>query len=1246
MRIGSFSSAHSFVSLLGVAIAATSSTLSTAQTSVSAAPTADSAYAQTSRTAQHQSTSQTQRITIEKNYGKLPISFEANRGPANGRMKFLARGSGYELYLTGQEAILALHTPQSGSQGEQARPGVGQLGKAYQPRLVKTDLVRMQLRGANPGAQPGGVDLLTGTANYFIGNDRSKWRTGVPTYSKVRFSAVYPGIDLIYYGNQSQLEYDFVVAPDASPKAIRLHFAGARKVTLTADGNLAISAQDGQIAFHKPVVYQEIDGRRLMIPGQFTLLDAHSVAFSVGRYDHSRPLIIDPVLVYSTYVGGSSGAGVSSMAVDKAGNVYVTGTTGSFDLPVTAGAYQTTNRDLYGSPTVFIAKLNAAGTALVYSTYLGGTGQPFNGFLGGYDGWTACGPDNIYTTFAPYYSSCGDYAGAIAVDGSGNAYVTGSTFSSDFPVSAGAFQSTSKSAPSIPTGFVTKLDATGTTLLYSTYLGGSGYGYGGGDWGSTITVDAAGDAYVAGHTFSHDFPISAGAFQTSAATSNLETDGFVTKLNPTGTALLYSTYLGGSGYDIPYWYETGLTVLPGGDGVNGIAIDGAGNAYVTGVTYGGFPTTPGAYQTTFEPPQYCNPDNYFCAFASMSFVAKINPTGTDLLYSTCLGGSGLQFGQTQGYAIAIDGSGNAYVTGIAAVPDFPVTPGAFKETGVGAFITKLNSAGSDLVYSTFLSDSVGISAIALDGAGNAYVTGSAGDGLPVTPGAFQSTLSGSSDAFLSELNASGSALVYSTYLGGSGGASASSFALDGAGNVYIAGSAGPDFPVTAGALQTGITGSGDGFVAKLNLAAATTSIPTTTTLVVDVNPQPLGMPNTFSVTVTSVGSSSVPVGDVILNIDGAHVTTLTLDGSGKADYTISSLTLGSHVIQAIYEGSSTFEVSNAILTESVIVPAAPTFSPAGGKYIASVVVTLSEATPAATVYFTTNGSSPTVASPVYTGPFTIASGYVVVKAIAALYGYAPTPIVQAAYSIVPQTPTPVISLAPGLYPVGQTVTITDAIPTATIRYTTNGSTPTTHSNWYNGPFPLTGDETIRAIAISTTEASSNMASATYTTFTQPPTFSIDAGKFLGSVTVTISDPSPAPYATIHYTLDGTDPTSASPVYSGPLTFSSYMRLRARVIFKGYPPTAISEAIYYLYAQTPAPVISPASGAYPVGQAITITDANPAATIRYTTDGSTPTTHSNWYHGSIVLTGSETVKAIAVSTGEANSDVASATYAVH
>jgi hypothetical protein len=679
-------------------------------------------------------------------YGKLPLSFEANQGQTDPRVKFLSRGAGYTLFLTQDSAVLAL--------------------RAKDKTQATNAVLRMKLQGANAHASVAGAQPLPGKSNYFVGNHPNQWRTNVPTFGAVTYAGVYPGIDLVYHGNQRLLEYDFVVSPGADPRTIDLRFQGARKLSVNREGALVIGLGGNEVIEHAPVVYQQIGGVRKTLAGKYVLRGRGRVGFGVAEYDRSRALVIDPVLAYSTYLGGSGPDTSAGIALDASGNAYVSGSTRSSDFPISSGAFQTAlaSGTYYNT---FVSKLNASGSALLYSTYLGGSGGDYG--VGG---------------------AGGDYATSVAADASGNAYVTGVTYSSDFPTTSGAFQ-TSIVAHG-PNAFVSKLNAAGSSLLYSTYLSQSGQV--GHSQGGGIAVDASGNAYVTG-TASADFPTTPGAFQTTFGGG--EINAFVSKLNAAGSGLLYSTYLGGSSYDV------------GG----GIAIDASRNAYVTGYTLSSdFPTTPGAFQTA---------SGGGIDYPYDAFVSKLNATGSALLYSTYLGGSNADVGA----GIAVDASGNAYVTGGTYSTDFPTTPGAFQTTldgNIDCFVSKLNPTGSALVYSTYLGGT-GFdqgSGIAIDASGNAFVIGDTdSSNFPTTPGAVQTTYSSDGNAFVTTLNTIGSALLYSTYLRNSYSYEAGGIAADGSGNVYVTGYTwDSEFPTTPGAFQTTFRGGEyDAFVIKLGL---------------------------------------------------------------------------------------------------------------------------------------------------------------------------------------------------------------------------------------------------------------------------------------------------------------------------------------------------------------------------------------------------------------------------------------------
>lgn len=551
-------------------------------------------------------------------YGNLPMSFEANSGQLDSRVKFFARGEGYALFLTQAEAVLTLQIAGSALRNAGSRKAINSYpGPQSAIMNSRACALRMKFAGAKSAPRLAGEGELEGKSNYFIGRDPRKWRTGVATYKSVRYYDLYPGIDLLYYGNQRQLEYDFIVAPGADPKAARVSFEGADRLEIDAKGELVIHTEAGEVRQPKPFAYQQSDGVKAEVACRYRLEGRREVAFDLGRYDSGSELVIDPVLSYDAYLGGSLFDTVAGIAVDAAGSVYVAGTATSADFPVTPGAIQSTLRCARENCTnVFVAKLNAAGTALDYSTYLGGN-------------WF-------------------DQGLGITVDSSGSAYVTGSTGSSDFPITPGAYQTVFKSFGDV---FVAKLNHSGTALVYSTYLGGNN-----GERGQAIAIDSSGNACVAGDTFSRDFPTTANALQPVYIPSSCIrgdgisdcSKGFVTKLNADGTDVVFSTYLSGSSEDR----------------CRGVAVDDADNIYVTGYTASAdFPTTPGAFLVKA---------NIFSSFVDDGFVTKLDPAGSAFVYSTFIGGSG----RDSAHAIAVDSSGNAYVTGSTSSTDFPVTPGS------------------------------------------------------------------------------------------------------------------------------------------------------------------------------------------------------------------------------------------------------------------------------------------------------------------------------------------------------------------------------------------------------------------------------------------------------------------------------------------------------------------------------------------------------------------------------------------
>ena len=722
--------------------------------------------------------SQTQSANSPKDPSKSPLSlgFELNQGQAAPQVKYLAHGQGYNLFLTADKAVLDFGDASANNPATCTKPASSSQGakKIQDPCFIKPNsalatttptrtALYLQLVGANPNAEITAQQKLGTSVNYLKGKDASKWHTNIPSFGRVEYSAVYPGIDLTYYGQGGQLEYDFALAPKADPSQITLQFEGAKGVTLDSQGQLVIDLPGGKLRQAAPLIYQEINGSQKYIAGGYVKKGPDKFGFKLtGAYDTNLPLVIDPLLSlgYATYLGGGdSGTGI---AVDSAGNTFVTGISGA-GFPTIPGSYQT---NAAGNSEVFVSKLNSDGTALIYSTFLGGSNA--------------------------------DFASGIAIDSAGNAYVAGYTYSADFPVISGTVQPTFSGGISdtdhgmFPSdAFVAKLSPAGNQLLYSTYLGGSGN-----DYAHQIVIDNSGNAYLAGATTSANFPTH-GAYQTDFGGGDSDPangiypyDAFVAKLNPTATALTFSTYLGGSGTD----------------SATGLALDGSGNVYVTGNTNGAgesstipFPTTGSAFQSIYT------------GGSSTIFVTKFDPNGASLLYSTFLGG-----GAELGGSIAVDSSGNAFVTG-AADGNIPIIPGAAQPHYGGgpfdAFVTKLNPSGSVLLYSTFVGsngDDRG-SSIALDAAGDAYISGFTNSGpfletvpFPTTPGAYRATLSSQDGGFLTKLDPAGATLLYSTIVNSSFYGTAAAVAVDSNTNAYVTGYGADDLVTTPGVFSSTI----------------------------------------------------------------------------------------------------------------------------------------------------------------------------------------------------------------------------------------------------------------------------------------------------------------------------------------------------------------------------------------------------------------------------------------------------------
>jgi hypothetical protein len=899
----------------------------------------------------------------------------------------------------------------------------------------------------------------------------------------VRYNNVYPGIDLVYYGARGRLEFDFELAAGANPQAIQFRWDGSRRLKLDREGNLIVLTPWGHFSFRKPVIYQsDADNGKHYVSGSYRISAEHTVHFELGHYDRAKPLVIDPILDYSTYLGPISAA--NAVAVDSAGEAYVTGNAPN-DFPVTTGAFQTKSANT--NQSAYVAKFNSTGTALLYSTFLSG---------------------NVY-----------DSADAIAVDAAGNAYIAGGTVSSDFPVTSGAFQTTNRSAAPKESGFVTELNSTGTALLYSTYLGGST---------STqitgIAIDSSGSAYVAGFTYDTDFPITAGAYQTAAPAKQIanSSSAFVSKLNPTGTALVYSTYLAGSHLD----------------SANGIAVNAVGNAFVAGATYSfDFPTTPGAFQPTTS-------FKYGMAFVTemnangtgLAYSTYLGGSFGNIATAIAVDASGNAYVTGNTSSLDFPATSGAFQISLKLYGD---------QMCQNAFITKLNNSGSGLVYSTLLGGSTdgvggvstdGGTGIALDVQGNAYVTGTtSGIDFPVTPGALETqNLSqlNSVDAgsFFAKINSNASSLLYSTYLSGSGDQStyscdcAAGIALDPSGNAYVVGrTVSVDFPTTTGAVQTAFKEAGfQSFVTKFDGSELKTLPATKVVITSNANSVEYGNPVTFTATVQQT-SGGTPTGIVAFNFlgfqaadsDGSGVgmgpwTTISMNGSGVATFTTSLLTPALSTVQAQYLGDGSHAPSSATFTQKVTpIPTTTTLASSANPAVYAAPITLTATVldntgkPAKgyvdflvgnTVYATVTLDSAGQATWMNgTGGPPLSVGAVTVVAEFEPYvGYeATSSSLVENFTPLGAIPPPTFAPPAGTYTSVQQISLTDTTPTAAMYYTTDGSTPVAGtSSVFGGPIQVNASETIQAIAVAPGYTASTIASATYTIHLPPPDFSV------------------------------------------------------------------------------------------------------------------------------------------------------------
>jgi len=647
--------------------------------------------------------------------------FEVNAGQADPAVNFIGRGRNCTLFLTPDTAII------------------------YSP--ARRSSIEMRFVGVVPGVQPRGDTQLPGKVNYFVGRDPSKWRAGVPTFAQVSYVGLYPGIDLTFYGSQRQLEYDFTAAPGASPNAIALSLSGPMRID--AQGDLVVNVDGGDIRFHKPVAYQVGGaGRKQYIEAGYVLKERNSVGFALARYDRSKPLVIDPVITYSTYLGGSDDEGIFGIKFDAQGNLHVAGETSSVNFPIR----NPVQGNLGGDYDCFVAKFDHSGSKLIYSTYLGGS---------------------MY-----------DHCTGLAVDWRGSAYVAGVSFSSDFPIK-NAIQQALKGKSN---AFISRLSPSGSELVFSTFLGGSSS-----DEAGDIALDTAGNVYIAGFTNSLNFPTTPGAYQSVCDRGALPGvcigDAFAAKLSPTGRKLLYSTYLGGSGYDSG----------------NGIAVNRDGALLIAGQTGSSDFPVQDAFQSSLAGP-------------FNAFVTKLNTDGSGLVFSTYLGGNG--FDAATG--VAIDAHGSVYVTGNTSSTNFPtVKPFQAANQGNGdGFVSKFGASGNTLIYSTYLGGTGWDYPfrIAVDARGAAALVGFTGSAdFPVVKPTQLAFGGGSTDVFVTLVNPAGSVLLYSTFLGGAGDDFGYAVNADCAGNIWAAGStASLDFPLVKSYQASYGGGPFDAFMTKIS----------------------------------------------------------------------------------------------------------------------------------------------------------------------------------------------------------------------------------------------------------------------------------------------------------------------------------------------------------------------------------------------------------------------------------------------
>lgn len=764
-------------------------------------------------------------------YDQHPIYFEKNVGQANPKAKFISRSEGYKIFLTQQgEAVFSIKTSSMPNPALTNSDGLGGVNVRIPNQTLST--FSMKFADSNPKPKVTSEDELLTKVNYFIGNDSRKWHTDISTYGKVRYQEVYPGVDVLFYGTQRQLEYDFVVAPKANPAQVQIEFTGVDNVSIDrATGDLVIKVADQEIHQHKPFTYQLVNGVKQEVASSYyiqTGTDSVRVGFNVSSYDRNQPLVIDPTLEYSVLLGGGAGDFFNHFRVDSTGAVYVIGVTVSSDLP-TKSPFQ---QSLQGQLDTLVAKFSPTGT-LVFATYLGGTN--------------------------------GEVGLNIAIDATGNMYLVGGTLSTDFPT-VNPLQSANRAKPGAESAYVTKLNSTGNTLVFSTYFGGQNQrlGLGLGDQAIGITVDSNNNVYFCGFAISPDFPVTPGVFQNKRRGGF---DAFIAKLDPNGTSLVYATLLGGDGNVV--------------QGANSIVVDSGGNAYVVGVTASrNFPTTSGTVQEQF-------------GGATDLFISKINPTGSNLVFSTYLGGGDTEDAvpaQGGGFftdfnGITLDTMGNIYIASYTVSANYPVANAIQNTYGGGArdaVVSKLDPTGSKLLFSTYLGGTRSDGSFgdpSLDAKGNLYIAGDTFSNDFPTVRPIQNSNGGGEDAFVVRIDQVNNRLDYSTYLGGNDNDFANNAIADPQGNVYIAGAAkSKNFPAVNSS-QSSTNGDFDGFIAKISDDKA----PPTVTVILPNGNEKLIAGQMTSIFWSATDDVGIVSQDVAISTDGGSSFPITVSNNLAGD---------------------------------------------------------------------------------------------------------------------------------------------------------------------------------------------------------------------------------------------------------------------------------------------------------------------------------------------------------------------------